>query len=1029
MSSLFIHAVIRQTTRLAFSSIVGILLVSQSGVVDLARAATCDTANYDGFALAPDGKSTIAVTKQPLIWQGAQDQAKASGGRLVVITDQAQNNALAKLAQYFTPAPSPSSGNKAWIGLWDEFNTAAWCLEGQPCIPMPSRFNWAGGFSSFRNYSTGQPNGYCTNAERAINPDHNCYGEDWVAMSPSGKWSDEGDHGTNPIKLKGLVEWPQQILDCVRVVTPPLQPAVVPMPDADKGALWCSNIDRNNLAQCLDTSVAGQKLCPLDKVACNAVLEQPSCPGSSTLNKDRHMCQQDPVITCPGGGSVIGEQCKEPIRKGCPANYTYVAATDRCEWVPQCPSGGTYNSATNKCEVPATTITQYQQPIVTTTSITKYQQRGLGNTADPANATTTRPSGLDIVRFEFGYSGGQVNLTSECAWGGAGNNGCDQPNWNWKYWGTFLSQSTTNGTLTATAKICEPASYFCQDKVTCAPSGIAPDIVVDTEGMTTCSFSCSDGGVPVVNATCISFAASASLSEFQSCPAGTTPTNPITNSQCSQLYTAWGVALGISDCNQSTTYTCAQSVQACPVGTIQVGNSCQVSNPTCPGGNFEDHGLSGDLCWAPYVPECPDSTYTYNPTTGVCETGASITCPPELPYRPLPVGKCEAIPVCSQGLYNPATNTCFNNQYTCPTGNFTCSRIAGDATEASPGIPMTYCSPNQCQADTTGWTSTYDTQSGLNDKTNDGPRAADGSCLGTIYLFNGNDMRCRQYDRWGMLNSYAKLVGQIALAAMTAGAGLAATLGLSGAMATAISNAAVQIAMNATIDAATGQLNTGTLIQAGTSIFAAGIGASGSTGGWGDRIADAMATVGNSTPALSVLSDPAFSTFVQQMGNLAQQYSPAIQQGMLENYKETHCCYPDTMSGSCEQNEFKEASLAHNGACHIVGSYCAAKLLFTCMTAKQTSCCFSSRLARIFHEQGRPQLNTFKADGDWGSPRSPNCRGFTPTEFQSLDMSAIDLTEYTNELTAKIQNLSPMLQDYMKSVGQSTESLMKGPAQ
>ena len=143
MRAELISVTLRQGARFTLSVVVALLIVAQTGLVDLARAATtCDTANYDGFFLGPDGKTTYAVTKQPLGWQDAQNQAQASGGRLVVITDQPQNDALAQtLGQFFTSAPFPSSGNKAWIGLYDPLNTAAWCMQGMPCIPMPQRFS------------------------------------------------------------------------------------------------------------------------------------------------------------------------------------------------------------------------------------------------------------------------------------------------------------------------------------------------------------------------------------------------------------------------------------------------------------------------------------------------------------------------------------------------------------------------------------------------------------------------------------------------------------------------------------------------------------------------------------------------------------------------------------------------------------------------------------------------------------------------------------------------------------------------
>jgi conjugal transfer mating pair stabilization protein TraN len=71
-------------------------------------------------------------------------------------------------------------------------------------------------------------------------------------------------------------------------------------------------------------------------------------------------------------------------------------------------------------------------------------------------------------------------------------------------------------------------------------------------------------------------------------------------------------------------------------------------------------------------------------------------------------------------------------------------------------------------------------------------------------------------------------------------------------------------------------------------------------------------------------------------------------------------------------------------------------------------------MARIVHEQGRPQLKAFGPGGGWGTAKNPNCRGFTPQEFQQLDFSRIDLSEYfgdiQRDLTQKIQGAQSTVQ-------------------
>jgi hypothetical protein len=195
----------------------------------------------------------------------------------------------------------------------------------------------------------------------------------------------------------------------------------------------------------------------------------------------------------------------------------------------------------------------------------------------------------------------------------------------------------------------------------------------------------------------------------------------------------------------------------------------------------------------------------------------------------------------------------------CPLGDYPCIPIEG----------VEYCSPNSyiCEslANPVNFPEISDTPQGINDKQDDG-EIEDGVCLGTIYIFNGRDMRCRL---------------------------------------------------------------------------------------------------------------------------------PGTQTGF------SNCCtHEERWFGmmQCNETEQETASLARQGLCHEVGEYCASKFFGICLQKKKTYCCFNSKLARIIAEQGRPQLKSFGPDGDWGDPKHPNCRGFTPEEFQKLDFSKIDFSEFYNDI-------------------------------
>ncbi|CAH0355488.1 MAG: conjugal transfer protein TraN [Sphingobium sp.] len=105
----------------------------------------------------------------------------------------------------------------------------------------------------------------------------------------------------------------------------------------------------------------------------------------------------------------------------------------------------------------------------------------------------------------------------------------------------------------------------------------------------------------------------------------------------------------------------------------------------------------------------------------------------------------------------------------------------------------------------------------------------------------------------------------------------------------------------------------------------------------------------------------------------------------------------------CDQQDMEAGMLRGSGMCHEVGNYCSAKILGVCVQKAKSHCCFNSTLGRIIQEQGRPQLKAF-ATG-WGDIKSPECRGFTPQEFQALDFSRMDLSEYYSEIEARSADL------------------------
>lgn len=101
---------------------------------------------------------------------------------------------------------------------------------------------------------------------------------------------------------------------------------------------------------------------------------------------------------------------------------------------------------------------------------------------------------------------------------------------------------------------------------------------------------------------------------------------------------------------------------------------------------------------------------------------------------------------------------------------------------------------------------------------------------------------------------------------------------------------------------------------------------------------------------------------------------------------------------SCGQSEQILAMKRGQNLCVEVGTYCSRRVLRICVERTKSFCCYNSRLARIINEQGRAQLGR-----GWGGAENPNCSGFTPSEFASIDLSRIDLSEFTAEIMANVR--------------------------
>lgn len=96
----------------------------------------------------------------------------------------------------------------------------------------------------------------------------------------------------------------------------------------------------------------------------------------------------------------------------------------------------------------------------------------------------------------------------------------------------------------------------------------------------------------------------------------------------------------------------------------------------------------------------------------------------------------------------------------------------------------------------------------------------------------------------------------------------------------------------------------------------------------------------------------------------------------------------------CNADEQRLAQSQGLHECTYVGTYCSDKTFFgVCLKKQRSYCCHGSRLSRIITEQGRAQLGR-----SYGDAKNPDCSGFTVAEFASLDIGAMDLSEFYADL-------------------------------
>lgn len=159
----------------------------------------------------------------------------------------------------------------------------------------------------------------------------------------------------------------------------------------------------------------------------------------------------------------------------------------------------------------------------------------------------------------------------------------------------------------------------------------------------------------------------------------------------------------------------------------------------------------------------------------------------------------------------------------------------------------------------------------------------------------------------------------------------------------------------------------------------------GPTGSFGTGLINAGGTGMFGADTTFQLADNAFFTF----NPYSFAASVAIQFAMQEVQKMMACTQQEQLLGT------------HRGAnlSVYVNQECTSRvpIIGTCIAWQENYCSFNSILGKIINQQGKAQLGL----------NFSNCSGLTVSQIQSLNFSAMDLSQFTNQMTAKAQSSLP----------------------
>jgi hypothetical protein len=821
------------------------------------------------------------------------------------------------------------------------------------------------------------------------------------------------------------------------------------------------DISADELVECITTD-DGSKLCPLDAAPCQARYVTPYCPSGYTYNSQTKTCQSNPTcipgfvyndyymmcmqgVTCPFGGNIQNMngqwKCVIGATISCPSGSSlqYQNGQPICVAGVSCPNGGWIQNVNGqwKCVAQAQINCPSGSTLDTSRKVCVTQ---------PSDWKLRCPSGWKFVTHnieDWSKFGDVMDLTI-----------------NGETWSVMLQlRYNVLCDLDVLVNVCEE-QYICTENdyyvVICGDQTVCYDTNPCWYGADGYSYiSASDINSCTYN-TCLPYLGcfysfrkrddKRQLCYYKNVCIGPYYAENLTSNGIFFTSPKKGDPICSQGWPNSQTGMCELAPNiSCPSGYSYDPNSqlC-VTNIPCPAGYSFDGSLWA--CKAAANISCPFG-YSYDSSVQLCVT--NISCPTGSTFNAnlqaclappscisggsfnQNIGKCEGSASCPTGA-TLTDNGCFIG-YFCPYGDYPCK----------PVNRVMMCSANQCLTTSQFEALQEDEPEEPNDYQDDGQIDNTGRCLGQIYIFNGERQRCRPpgwqvgirnnccdsklakgrlYDSTGSTGANFSLL-KYSAAAIKASYDMIyfAYWFAQGKTYIAFGDGVIILSKSADF-ASPWVLNQGTKEFDATLNFInhyddittnadgiievvggdkASITAAGS---YAETLGPTLAMAITHIAISGIVKDPQLAAVLNlaadavffTMGLIGPVGFAAAVVGVIVGF---------LFGGGCDHKDIITVIKRESGRCHYVDKPCIKWLKvfgkkIKCLQRAKYYCCFNSKLARIIHEQGRPQLNTDIRN--WGSGKHPNCRGFTPEEFASLDLDKIDLSEYIDDITRNV---------------------------